>query len=264
MRTKLIYLCLIVLLAFSANAESKNAKAQLSPSKLNKSQELNSSEKEAQRLNEVGLIQIKAKNFKSAEETFSKALSLDSRNLGVVFNLSSVYLVNKKEEKAIALLNKYIEMAPPDTGLNVRLGDAYFGTKNIQKATMAYEKAFKLEPAYPELANKLGTVYILVNNIPQAEKYLEIALSQNGKDLKVLTNLSGVYLANAKPDKAIVTAKKALQVKAGKELYVTLATAYEINKDYSNALISFQRAYDLGDQRDELKRKIEALKKVVT
>ena len=119
----------------------------------------------------------------------------------------------------------------------------------IQKAIAAYEAAYKLDPRYPELSSKLGTIYILSNNIPQAEKYLEIAASQYNKDLKVLTNLSSVYLANAKPDKAITTAKNALQIKAGKELYVTLATAYEIKKDYPNALISFQRAYDLCDQR---------------
>lgn len=239
-------------------AESKiaqNAKASFSA-------KLSESEKEAHKLNDLGLTQIKARNFKAAEQTFQKALALDNHNVGVVYNLAGSYIVNKKEAEAVVLLEQYVKSAPPDAGLYARLGDAYFGSKNISNAAIAYEEAYNLDQSFPDLPGKLGTLYLLSNRLADAEKFLEIAAVQSQKDLRTLTNLSSVYLANAKPEKAIATAKKALQIKAGKELYVTLATAYELNKDYKNALISFQRASDLGDERDEIKRKIEALKKV--
>jgi Flp pilus assembly protein TadD len=223
---------------------------------------LSKAEKEAQRLNEFGLAQVRAKNFLAAEQTFNSALALDSKNLGVVFNLASTYLINKEEDKAISLLKEYIKIAPADAGLYVRLGDAYFGTKNVETAVTSYEQAYKIDPDFPELSNKLGTTYLLSNKIPEAEKHLEAALTKSPKDLRILTNLSSVYLANGKSEKAISTAKKALQVKAGKELYVTLATAYEMNKDYKNALIAYQRAFDLGDSREEIQKKIAGLKKV--
>lgn len=223
---------------------------------------LSQREKEAMSLNEQGLRQIKSKSFAAAEKTFTSALAKDPYNLGVVFNLASTYLVNKKEEQAIKLLGDYIKKAPDDAGLLVRLGDAYFGTRDVSQAAAAYQKAYILDPEFPELAGKMGTIHLLNNQPAEAEKYFETALKSSPKDLKLLTNLSSVYLANAKPDQAISTAKKALHIKAGKELYITLATAYELKEDYKNALISFQRAADLGDKRPEVQKKIEGLKKV--
>ena len=80
---------------------------------------------------------------------------------------------------------------------------------------------------------------------------------------QLLANLSSVFLATGKTDKAISTAKRGLQVNASPELYITLGNAYELQKDYKNSLIAFERAADLGDKKPELKTKIEQLKKQV-
>lgn len=215
-------------------------------------------------LNERGVAQIKDRHFILAEATFKEALQVDKGNISAAYNLASVYLINKKEAAAVALLNEYILKAPNDGSLYVRLGDAYFGMQQIDNALSAYNQAWKLDPDFEDLAAKLSTIYLLKNNSQEAEKMLEIASSKSPKDGKLAANLSSVYLANGKPEQAIAAAKKALQVKATKEVYVTLATAYEILKDYKNSLISFQRAADLGDTRQEIYKKIEGLRKVTS
>ena len=254
--------CVLISLPQYISANDRNSGSQTkgasSESTLDKNQI------EANNMNDRGIVQIKAKNFSQAEDTFRRAVLLDPYNLGAVFNLASTLLINKKEEEAIVLLNDYTKKAPHDGGLFMRLGDAYFGTRKVEEAMKAYEQAYQLEPNIIELASKLGTVYLLNNRFAEAEKYLEAALEHEPANLQLLTNLSSVYLANAKIEKAISTAKKALQVKASKEIYITLATAYEISKDYKNALIAFERARDLGDEREEVKKKIAGLKKVAS
>ncbi len=56
------------------------------------------------------------------------------------------------------------------------------------------------------------------------------------------------------------TAKRALQIKPTKELYVTLGSAYEALKDVKNSVIAFERARDMGDNSTELKAKLETLR----
>ena len=213
-------------------------------------------------LNEQGIAAMNNKDTVKAEEFFRKALAVDSKNVTAAFNLAGVLINNKKTEEAIALLLEYIKEYNQDPSLFVRLGDAYFASKKIREAATAYEKAFETAGGYPGLAAKLGTIYGLMNRIDDAKRMFMVAVELDPKDSQSLANLSSLFLASGEPDKAIGTARRALQVKATKEVYVTLGTAYEIQKDYKNALIAFQRAVDLGDSREELKKKIEGLKQV--
>lgn len=211
-------------------------------------------------LNERGIAAVKAKDFVNAEDLFRKALASDPNNLTAVFNLAGVYLVNNRPEAAVSLLEQYTANHVDDAGLFVRLGDAYFATHKINQARRAYETVLKLAPNYQGLAGKLGTVYMLSNRPADAEKMLRVVALQKPKDGAALANLSSVLLGNGKHAEAIATAKRALQLKATKEVYVTLGTAYELTKDYKNALVAFERAVDLGDKRPELARKIAGLK----
>jgi tetratricopeptide (TPR) repeat protein len=210
-------------------------------------------------LNEQGVQAVKAKNFTKAEELFKRSIAVDPQNLTAVFNLASMYLTNKSEESAISLLETYTEKVQNDAGLFARLGDAYFATKKPDEALTAYEKALALDKGYPGLLERLGTVYALRNRFGDAERMLILASDQNPRDPQLLANLSSIYLKNKKPQESITAARRALQVKPTTEVYVTMGSAYETLGDFSNALISFQRAKDLGDKRAELEKKIAAL-----
>jgi len=212
-------------------------------------------------INERGTAAVKVKDFDLAEKLFREALALDPYNITAAYNLAGTYAVNKKEGAAIQLLEDYTERDPKDAGLFARLGDTYFGTKNLEKAELNYEKALQLDPTLAGVAAKLSTVYSLLNKLGKAEKMLAQAVKQNPNDSQLYANLSSVQLANGKIDGAITTAKRSLQIKATREVYVTLGTAYELSKNFKNALIAFQRAADLGDDRGELEKKIIDMKK---
>lgn len=215
-------------------------------------------------LNERGVEAVRNNNFAQAESLFKKAIAADRHNLSAVFNLAGVYLNNKRQKDALALLNSYIKEYDQDAGLFARRADVYFSMKDVTLAAKDYEHALKLDPQYPAAASKLSTAYILLKRPADAEKMLLQAVELEPKNGQLLQNLSSVFLTNGKPEQAISTAKRALQVAPTSELYVTLGNAYEALGDAQNSLISFQRASDLGDARPELKQKIEQLKKAAS
>lgn len=212
-------------------------------------------------LNEQGAAAMQAKDFPKAEDLFRQALEIDSKNITAVFNLAGAYLMNRKQTAAIELLSKYIEDYPNDPGLYSRLGEAYFSNKDLANAEMSFRKTLEFFPEYPGAATKLATIYSLEQKLPEAEKMFLVAVEQDPRNGDLLANLAGIFLANNKPEEAVNTAKRALQVKPSSEVYETMGLAYERLKDLDNALISFQRAADLGDTKEGLKEKIEALRK---
>jgi tetratricopeptide (TPR) repeat protein len=240
------------------------AHGQQKPTTSKQAQALSAQAQRSLELNEQGVAAIRAKDFTRAEKLFSEALSVDSKNITAVFNLSGMYVTNKKEGQAVSLLQKYTREFPKDAGLHARLGDAYFGSQDPKNAIASYEKALQLDPKNPLIPVRLATLYAMNKKIDKAAEMYEQALKHNPRDAQSLQNLSSIYLALNKPQQAIATAKKALQVAATPELYVTLGNAYQDLSDPRNALISFQRAQELGYKDPNLAKVIENLARVTS
>ncbi|MFM1847549.1 MAG: hypothetical protein RL417_1023 [Pseudomonadota bacterium] len=212
-------------------------------------------------LNEKAVLAVNARDFAGAEDLFKRALAADDKNVTAVVNLAAMYLTNKKSTEAVALLKEYSEKYPDDASLQARLGDAYFASKKVKEATGAYERALKLDPRYPNVAARLGTLYTLSRRLPDAERLFMQAAEEDPKNPQVLSSLSSLLLANGKSDMAVSMAKRALQIKPSKELYITLGSAYEAQKDLKNSIIAFERARDFGEKSPELEAKLETLRK---
>lgn len=213
------------------------------------------------KLNEQGVLKVQEKEFESAESYFIDSLEADPRNLTAVFNLAGMYLTNQKADKALKLLKPYVEKNTEDVGLQIRLGDAYFSSRKIPEAKEAYLKAYQLQVDYPALAGKLGTIYGMENNLVEAEEMFLQAVKQSPENYDYILSYSNILLANQNIEDAIRYAKKALQLKASPEAYITLGSAYERSNKPENALISFKRARDLGSQDKALTEKIKQLEK---
>lgn len=220
------------------------------------------SEEYSASLNEKGAGLAQSGELEKAATAFRQALEANPANLTAVFNLASVYLNRGEKQQAITLLQKYTAKYQVDAGLFSRLGDAYFSNKDLDQAARAYEKALSLNPASPKAAERLGTIYAMTKKIGKAIDMYLVAAELEPKDGKLLANLSNLFLANGDAEKAISTAKRALQVHASKDVYKTLGAAYESMKDYKNSLIAYQRAQDLGDTSQELADRIRTLSKL--
>jgi tetratricopeptide (TPR) repeat protein len=211
-------------------------------------------------LNERAVRAVDAQDFKTAEDLFRQALAADAKNVTAAVNLAAMYLTNKKNTEATTLLEEYTQRYPTEASLSARLGDAYFASKRIKEAVTAYEKALVSDPAYPAISARLGTLYALQKRLPEAERLFQKAVDQDPRNGQLLASLSSVLLANGKPDMAVSTAKRALQLNPTKEVYITLGSAYEALNDSRNSLIAFERARDLGGANPELTKKIASLR----
>jgi len=212
-------------------------------------------------LNERAVAAVNSKDFKTAEDLFRQSLAADEKNVTAAVNLAAMYLTNKKTAEATSLLEEYVQRYPAEASLSARLGDAYFASKNVKAAVASYEKALAADPTYPAISAGLGTLYAIQRKLPDAERLFQRAVDEDPRNGQLLASLSSVLLANGKPDMAISTAKRALQLNPTKEVYVTLGSAYEALKDSRNSLIAFERARDLGDTTPELTKKIADLRK---
>ncbi len=212
-------------------------------------------------LNELGVKAVRAGNLTLAEGYFAESLKDDPHNVTAVYNLAGMLLTNSKPGEAVSLLKKYITKVPDDGGLHARLGDAYFSTKNIDDAEREYETALKIDPEVKGVSSKLGTIYTISNRLKDAEVMLLKAVDEDPHNGEKLGNLAALFYAEGKNEEAISTAKRGLQVQPSSKLYLTLGTAYEATKDFKSALISFQRAADLGASSPELSERMELLKK---
>lgn len=215
-------------------------------------------------LNERGAKAYAAEDFVAAEDNFRRAIEADAGNLAAVANLTGTYLINKKSDAALSLVQSYIARVPQDAELNLRLGDVHFSRKELIPAAAAYEKAYQLNPQIKGLPAKLASVYVLNNRIADAETMLLKAVEQDPKNPAMLSSLAGIYLERGKPAESIAVVKRALQIKATPGLYVTMGDAYERLGDERSALISYRRARDMGGTRPELDQKISELESKIS
>ena len=212
-------------------------------------------------LNEQGVQAAKANDAKRALALFEEALSADERNLSAAVNLATAYVTMGRGADARKLLERYAAAYPQDALLARRLGDVFFVGKEPKQALPWYEKAYQLDPAAPGVPARLATLYTLENRLADAVGMWRKAVAADPKNAGYLANLASVELSDGKADASIVTCKRALSLRPSKEVYITLGTAYEVQKQYGEALIAFRRARDLGDAREELAAKIEDLEK---
>lgn len=227
-------------------------------------QKLSATSQRSRELNEKGAAFAQQAKFKEAEESLREAVSLDSKNLTAIFNLGSVFIQRGKLNEAVTLLEKHANEAQTDAGLFARLGDAYFSLKKLPSARSNYEKALSLDPSLPKIPARLGTVYTMSTdvkgNLDKAIKLYLLAVEQEPNNVEYLSNLLNLYIATNEGQKAVSTAKRALQVTPSAELYANLGAAYELEKEWKNSLIAYERAKDLGDKSPETREKIEALR----
>lgn len=209
--------------------------------------------------NDQGIAALKTGNTRTAEERFRRALEVDPGNLTAAFNLSGTLVVNGKKLEAITLLSDYAKKYPTDAGFEVRLGDVLFSSEKVKEAIPHYERALKVQASYPKLYEKLALGYALNQQIPESEKMYELASREAPKDGELLTNLASIQLANNKTDSAIATAKRAAQLAPSSRLYATLGSALEGKGEFTDALLAFKKAKELGDQSKELAERITTL-----
>ena len=103
-----------------------------------------------------GAAALRKRQYKKAEQLFSRAIDLDNRNSKALIGLSDLYFEERKHSKAIEFAERAIKTSPRNGGYHIKAGDAYYKVLKYSKARKHYEQARDL--GHRDAASRLKKV----------------------------------------------------------------------------------------------------------
>lgn len=94
---------------------------------------------------------------KDAELMLLSAVDLEPKNAQLLQNLSNIFLINGKVDKAISTAKRGIQVSP-SSELYVTLGNAYETQKDLKNSLIAFQRALDLGDKRPELQQKIDAL----------------------------------------------------------------------------------------------------------
>jgi Zn-dependent protease with chaperone function len=135
------------------------------------------------------------------------------------------------------LIHRELDKSPENPNLHRMLGDLQYSNKNYLETIRAYEQSLALAPDNPEVLNNLAWLYATC----------EIQRFRN-------------------PEKALILAKRAVEIKESPHILDTLAESYYVNSQFEQAVSAELRALELTIRdrsyyEKQLKKFREAMRK---
>jgi protein O-GlcNAc transferase len=124
----------------------------------------------------------------------------------VAINLGGAYILQRKWNRAVAVLSKAVAEHPEHVMLWVNLAAAQLGNletagpKHQARAIAAYERALALDPKTPNVHYHLGLIYKERNDLAQAAYYFEQALAVAPQDRDAQYWLNQITARRAQPE----------------------------------------------------------------
>jgi tetratricopeptide (TPR) repeat protein len=218
-----------------------------------------------------GRVRIELGNYQEAEKEYLHALELDDSMEPAIFDLASLYQMEKRFEEAIKLYEKLVGLYPANRVAKERLIGLYNNLGQTDSTIRLLEDIKRgSEPGDPirqtlglfylrqgKFAESIAELDLIITAWPKDNKsryYLAIAYEENGEPEKALehfrmiqqgseyfinSQIHTTYILDAKgeSDEAINVIKKAIEIdNKNLDLYMILASMFESKKRYDKAL----------------------------
>ncbi len=158
-------------------------------------------------------------------------------------------------DRAIASLEKGVQLKPESKEGWYNLGVAYGAVRQHQKEVGAYQKALELDPNYANALHNLGLAYLDLGKKDEAIDALSKVVKIDPGATDAWNNLTVAYMAAGKWDEAIETAGKAVE---------SAPASAEIRFNLSLALMKKGESMDSSERRQPyLDQALAALEKVI-
>lgn len=150
-----------------------------------------------------------------------------------------------------------------DAWTSYRIGEAFYHMNELATASLFYTKATVLAPYYPEFKSKLGTLLISQHKPKEAIQLFESILTEDPKNIQVLTNLGYAYLILGNPEKAEAFYKKGLHVSPDYEpLLMNIAGLNIFEKQYKEARLILESILQKHPANQQAKKVLDQLKNI--
>lgn len=161
---------------------------------------------------------------------------------------ASKYARDGDYNKAIETLEKAITINSGEASLHFNLGLNYLEVGNPKKARNAFKKATEINPNHGKAFAGLGHIYYEKEEYPDAAAYYLAAIDAGLKDIAVQAQLGASYLRLFQPKKAIEAYQGAIDLAPGDPYnYFNLGRAYMEAKEHPLAIKAFEEALSLDN-----------------
>jgi tetratricopeptide (TPR) repeat protein len=196
-----------------------------------------------------------------AAEYFREALKRNPSDGESIVSLAKLYFRSDRTRKDIPeLFEKAILMNPASAEAEYNYGVYLSEIGEYNVAAKHFQKALKIRPFHSPSIARLGMVYYYQGKIREAEEMYELALSINPTDYNTWYNLGELRLTSLnRAAEAFDAFQKALEY--DKDHFFALKKCGVIslnNRNYKEACVFFDRAYEVRNRTRELPREVTA------
>ncbi len=209
--------------------------------------EIRKKQEEASR--ELGEAYMVQGNYTLALRELLRAEELYSNDAYLHNDLGLVYMAKKRLDLAINHFNKAIEIKPSYAPARNNLGTVYLVKEDWDEAIKCFKEItgdlLYATPHYPLL--NLGLAYYNKKAYQLAEKYYLDALKIEPEFVIALRGLGKTHIAMGRIQDAVETFEKAVKKSPNfPQLYLDMAHAYALSRDYPKALHAYEKVLELA------------------
>lgn len=191
-------------------------------------------------------VHLEKKDDKSAEASFSKALSIKPEFIEGVLALGSFYESHKKRGSALKLYESFQDKHGPNERVADSLSRLYLEDEKYQKAREQLELVVAADPDNLNAKVKVALILIELKEYPAAIKRLKEILAQAPDSDKIRFFLGAVY-EEVKDYKAAIEQFNMLEATSAyyPEAMIHASYLHKVMGDYDSAITMIEKAIDL-------------------
>ena len=273
MKTKLLFLFILLLHLIEAKAQVKQGPVIVVGKVLN--------QKDSLQVREIyfeGLHEKLMENYPQAAISFNKVLDIDPANDAAMYELANMSFAQNKSTEAERLIRNAVTVAPDNEWYWSFLSEIYKKTNNISELVLVLEELIRLRPdkeeyyydranafmilkktdqavaAYDEIESKFGSsqdlssakqrIMLQQGKPEQVEEALETQIKNNPDDVRNYLYLSDVFIKSGNRDKAIEVLNRAKAIApANAMVRLALADNFKALKQFDNTFIELKVAF---------------------
>lgn len=196
--------------------------------------------------NNQGSCYLAGANPKAALECFDAVLSVDPLYYETLNNRVVALLDLGQSAEAEKAAESALESYPDAAPLHLNLGSAYLQQGNGYLAAQSYRKALELEPGFGEAHFNLAVLYGDTEHLGEAIDFLNKEIESRGETVDLLNRLAIAYMAKLSFVKSEETCRKILAMQPEfAPVYITLGNVLSLMGNCQGAQDAYLRALDL-------------------
>ncbi|MGA2582013.1 MAG: tetratricopeptide repeat protein [Tepidisphaeraceae bacterium] len=187
----------------------------LAEAEVNLRQILSQEPNNADALNLLGVVAMRAGKTAAGAELFQRARALAPRNVEIHNNLATALALLKRTNEALDIATAAATLDPHNADTQEILGNILMDQSNFFSAIAAYERGVKLKPNAAMNHQNLGRALAITDDLQRSVAAFEKAVALDPNSVEVLFQLGSSLYELGEIDRAIECFQKAIALNPG-------------------------------------------------